>query len=589
MSTMLLVRFSVLLSAILVLTACGGGNDAAPADAGTVTPGEWVVVHALSDPEGVNPIVTNDASASAILNHVFETLLVQDFTTTELVPRLAEARPTVSEDHLQYTFTLKPGITFSDGSPLTTADVLFSFKAVKNPLVIDAAPIRNYYLDVADIQIQDDRTFTVVMTQPYFLAEYFLGGLWIMSKKHLDPKGLSDGFTIAQTNNIAAAEKNPAMQAFATWFNSADVKRGLAENVGSGPYIYDSWDTGQALTLRKNPSWWNVGNEVLNPAYPEKIIYKVVNDRNTAVVAVKNQEIDFMEAVPASKYAEEIDTTAMTHLAKTAFENYTYLYIGWNMRNPIFADKRVRRALSHLVDRDALIQQVVRGLATPANSPVYPGMKEYDTTIPGFTYDPAQARTLLDEAGWSAVNSNGIRTKVINGKTVELSFKFLLNAGNEQREQIMLILADEFKKVGIKADIQKLEWSVFLENLRSRQFDAYIGAWVNDPLPTDPYQLWHSSQAENGGSNYTGFSNQRADQLIEANRLEFDEAKRIAMMKEFQRIVVDEQPYTFLWRPLRPTVYNKRLQNVQFSLTRPGYEPSQWWVPTSQWRFSASR
>lgn len=589
MRSSFLLRAGALLSLLGLLISCGGESDSAPADIGTVTPGEWVVVHALSDPEGVNPIVTNDANATAILNHVFETLLVQDFTTTELVPRLAEARPTISEDHLLYTFTLKPGITFSDGSPLTTADVLFSFKAVKNPLVIDAAPIRNYYLDVADLRIQDDRTFTVVMSQPYFLAEYFLGGLWIMSKKHLDPKGLSDGFTIAQTNNIAAAEKNPAMQAFATWFNSADVKRGLTQNVGSGPYIYDSWDTGQALTLRKNPSWWNARKDTSNPAYPEKIIYKVVNDRNTAVVAVKNQEIDFMEAVPASKYAEEIDTASMTHLAKTAFENYTYLYIGWNMRNPVFADKRVRRALSHLVDRDALIQQVVRGLATPANSPVYPGMKEYDTSIPGFSYDPAMARTLLDEAGWTTVNSNGIRTKVINGKTVELSFKFLLNAGNEQREQIMLILADEFKNVGIRADIQKLEWSVFLENLRSRQFDAYVGAWVNDPIPTDPYQLWHSSQAENSGSNYTGFSNPRADALIEANRLEFDESKRIAMMKEFQRIVVDEQPYTFLWRPLRPSVYNKRLQNVHFSLTRPGYEPSQWWVPTSQWRFSASR
>ena len=126
-----------------------------------------------------------------------------------------------------------------------------------------------------------------------------------------------------------------------------------------------------------------------------------------------------------------------------------------------------------------------------------------------------------------------------------------------------------------------------MENLKSRQFDAFIGGWVNDPIPPDPYQLWHSSQANNSGSNYTNFKNNRVDEVIELNRLEFDEDKRIALMKEFQQIVVAEQPYTFLWMPLYPSVYNKRLQNVNYSLTRPGYNPSQWWVPKSMWRLAA--
>ena len=573
----------------LVLTSCGGGNDQVEMDLSTITPGEWVVVHELSDPEGLNPIVTNDASATAILNHVYDQLLVQDFETLELVPRLVEARPTISEDHLSYTFTLRDDVRFSDGTPMTTEDVLFSFKATKNPLVIDAAPLRNYYLDVEDIEVIDGRTFTVHMSQPYFLAEYFLGGMWIMSKKHLDPKGLSDDFTIPQTNDVNGAENNAAMQAFADWFNSADVKLGVENNIGSGPYMYDSWNTGQAVVLKKNPNWWNAGNDKHDPAHPGKIIFKVVNDRNTAVVAVKNQEIDFMEFVPAPKFVEEIDTTSMTHLVKYPFKNLAYMYIGWNARSPVFADKRVRRALSHLVDRDALIQQVVRGLAIPTNSPVYPGLKEYDESIPTIPYDPEKARQLLAEAGWKDTDADGVLDKMVDGRKVDFRFKFLLNSGNEQREQIMLILDDEFKKVGIDAEIQKLEWSVFLENLRTRDFDAYVGAWVNDPIPTDPYQLWHSSQADNNGSNYTSFKNARADKLIEMNRLEFDEDKRIALMKEFQQIVVDEQPYTFLWMPLWPSVYNKRLQNVHYSLARPGYNPSQWWVPKASWRFAATQ
>jgi peptide/nickel transport system substrate-binding protein len=582
------LTFSVLLSFVLV-TACGGpAGDMDAVDGSNPTPGEWVVLHELSDAEGLNPFVTNDATATNILNHVYDRLLIQHWETLELIPQLCEARPTVSEDHLQYTFKLKDGVTFSDGSPLTTKDVIFSFKAVKNPLVIDAAALRNYYLDIKDVVAHDDLSFTVTMSQPYFLAEYFIGGLWILSKKHLDPKNLTDKFSFAETNDLTHADKNPALKAHAAWFNSSDVKRSTTLNVGSGPYVYEAWNTGESIILKRNDKWWGAGTDPFNPAHPGKIIYKTVNDRNSAVVAVKNQEIDFMEALPAAKFTEEVDTVALPYLRKNAYRGLVYNYIGWNTRRPLFADKRVRHALSHLVDRDALIKQVRRGLGEITNSPVYRGLPEYDESIKGIPYDPAKARALLAEAGWKDTDNDGVLDKVVDGRKQKFTFKFLLNSGNEEREQVMLILADEFKKVGIRAEIQKLEWSVFLENLRTREFDAYVGAWVNDPIPTDPYQLWHSSQASNNGSNYTGFSNERADKLIEMNRTEFDEAKRIKLMHEFQRIVVDEQPYTFMWMYRYPSVYNKRLQNVNFSLIRPGYDPSQWWVPKAQWRLAAA-
>lgn len=150
----------------------------------------------------------------------------------------------------------------------------------------------------------------------------------------------------------------------------------------------------------------------------------------------------------------------------------------------------------------------------------------------------------------------------------------------------MLLQIDEFRKVGIKASIKKLDWTVWLDNVRLHNFDAVVGSWVNDPMPSDPYQLWHSSQIENKGSNYCSFSNARADELMELNRTEFDPEKRRQYMLEFQKIVYDEQPYTMLWNVLYPAVYNKRLHNVQFSYVRPGFNPGQWWVPTSQWRLA---
>ncbi|MFM8771892.1 MAG: ABC transporter substrate-binding protein [Candidatus Kapaibacterium sp.] len=574
----------------VVVSSCGGSDNAATSD-GDATPvkGDWIVVHELSDPEGLNPLVTNDASSSAIFNRVFEKLLEQDFETTDLYPVIAESRPTVSDDHLTYTFKIRQGVTFSDGKPLTARDVVFTFKAVKNPLITDAAALRNYYESMADISAPNDHTVVITMSKPYFLAEYFLGGIWILPKHRFDPQSLTDSYSIAETNDMDKAQANAAMKKFATWYNTPEVKRDPALNIGSGPYKYDEWKTGESVSIARNERWWNAGKDPWNSAYADKVIYKVVNDRSAAVVGVKNGEIDFMEAVPAAKFVEEIDTVATPFIAKATITMQIYSYVGLNCQNPILQDKVVRKALAHCLDRDALIKQVVRGLATPVNSPIYNDRKEYDKSITGVGYDPAKAKALLAQAGWSDVNGDGVLDKMINGRMTPFVVSILVNAGNEAREAIAVAFSDELRKVGVKLDVRKLEWSVFLENLRTRKFDLSIGAWVNDPIPSDPYQIWHSSQIGNKGSNYAGFSSPRADQLLEMNRVEFDESKRVAYMQEFQRIVADEQPYIFLWSPQYPAIYNKRLHGVRFSLVRPGYNPTQWWVPKSQWKYSQAQ
>jgi len=586
MTTIRIQFFAALLCSVLVISCGGQKRNADGGNAGEPVKGEWIVIHELSDPEGLNPLITNDASASAIFNRVYEKMLEQDFTTTELYPVLAEALPTISDDHLTYTFTLREGITFSDGKPLTAKDVIFSYKVVKNPLIADAAALRNYYESVKDVTSPDDRTVVVTMTKQYFLAEYFLGGLWIVPKHIFDPKGLTDRYTFAETDAMELAQKNVALKEFANWYNTADVKRDPKLNIGSGPYVYDEWKTGEQVVLRRNTKFWNDGKDPWNPAYPEKLIYKVVNDRSSAVVALKNGEMDFMEYVPAAKYTEEVDTLATPFLRKYAFETQAYSYIGFNMDRTVLSDARVRKAVAHCLDRDALIKQVVRGLAVTVNSPIYQQRPEYDATIPNIGFDIVEAKKLFVEAGWGDSDGDGVLDKVIGGKKMPLAFTFMINAGNEMREAIAITLAEDLRKVGVKMEIRKLEWSVFLENLRSRQFDMYIGGWVNDPIPSDPYQIWHSSQIGNKGSNYVGFRNSRDDQLLEMNRNEFDETKRIEYMKEFQQIVAKEQPYVFLWSPLYPSVYNTRLQNVRYSMVRPGYLPTQWWVAKNEWKYA---
>lgn len=540
--------------------------------------GDVIFFHLLSDPQGLNPYTSNDNTASTLNRLIFDALLEQNPETLQLEPSIASTLPEVSPDHRRYTFHLRTNVTFSDGVRLTARDVVFSFKAVKNPYILEASALRNYYDDVANVEAPDDSTVIITMRKPYFLALYFLGDLRILPKHVLDPEGLTDRYSIAEVNSPALAQQNPAVKQFAEWFSRGELRREPQYLIGSGPYVFRQWSTGKRVVLVRNPKpwpsphWWR-------RAYPAAIVGVVINDRTAALSALKTEEVDFIDAIPPALYDEQLDTARLFYLRKGKYEQSVYTYIGWNMRRPIFRDRRVRQALSYLANRQAWIQTVVRGYAIPIDGPIYRNRPEYDSTLPPYDFNPTRAMALLSEAGWRDRNGDGILDNIIDGRQVNFEFALSFNAGNETRENIAILYATELRKYGIVCHVQKLEWSVFLRQLSSQQFDAYIGAWVNDNIPSDPYQLWHSSQADNQGSNYVGFRNRRADELIERNRVEFDEAERIKLMREFQRIVHDEAPYTFLWTPQILTAYNRRIANVRFYSVRPPYVLPNWFIP----------
>jgi len=540
--------------------------------------GDVIFVHLLSDPQGLNPYTSNDNTASMLNRLIFDALLEQHPETLQLEPSIARALPEISPDHLRYTFHLRTTASFSDGVRLTAHDVVFSVKAVKNPFILEASALRNYYDDISDIEAPDDSTVIITMRKPYFLALYFLGDLRILPKHILDPDGITDHYSIADVNDPDRAKRNPAVKKFAEWFSRAELRREPRFLIGSGPYVFKQWETGKRVVLIRNkrawptPLWWRT-------AYPDAIVGVVINDRAAALSALKTEEVDFIDAIPPALYDEQLDTGRLIYLRKGTYEQSVYTYIGWNMRHPTFRDRRVRQALSHLAHRNAWIQTIIRGYAVPIDGPIYRNRPEYDSTMPAYDYNPQRAMTLLAEAGWRDRNGDGILDNVIDGAHVNFEFSLSFNAGNETRENIAILYAAELRKYGIVCHVQKLEWSVFLRQLSTHQFDAYIGAWVNDNIPSDPYQLWHSSQADNRGSNYVGFRNRRADELIERNRVEFDEAKRRELMREFQRIVHEEAPYTFLWTPQILTAFNRRIANVHFYSVRPPYLLQQWFIP----------
>jgi peptide/nickel transport system substrate-binding protein len=262
----------------------------------------------------------------------------------------------------------------------------------------------------------------------------------------------------------------------------------------------------------------------------------------------------------------------------------TYSYIGWNNAHPIFGDKRVRQAMTYMTDRRQIVKSVLFGLGEVVDSHIYLFRPEYDKDLKSYPFDPQKGVALLREAGWQDTDGDGILDKVIGGKKTSFRFEIKVNAGNAVRESVALVLMDELKKHGVAASVRQLDWTIFLNDVKNHQFDAVVLGWQMSTADPDAYQVWHSSQAANKGSNAISYKNVRVDQILEEYRREFDARKRIKLYKEFQEILHDEQPYTFLHVRKMVSAVHRRFEGVE--VFPDGLRPIDWWVPAARQKYA---
>ena len=569
---------------LLALSACGqpdrtGGTMSA--ETGPPVVGDWVVVRYDSEPDTLNPMNSTTANATYTeygtnSSQIFETLLQYDVAKNWQFdkPLLAESYPEVSADHLVYTFTIREGVRWHDGKPFSIDDVLFSAKAAVCPGV-DDAPVRSTITDLIGADIVEGRKIRFTVKKPYFLNDFQLGQLPIIAKHIYDPQGVLDKFTFSDLlspKNIA----NPALKQFAEAFNRHPSGR---QPVGTGPYKFVKWDTGKEITLVRNDDYWG------KKAYLDKIIYRPILDVTAALTALKSGEVDLMPRLGYIQYAQQTSGEAFEkQFSKAKYSYPNYGYIGWNFEKPIFKDKRVRHALTMLVNRQQIIDSLRFGLGRVAVTHFTPNSPDFNTNLKPLPYDPKRAAELLDEAGWSDHNGDGIRDK----DGVPFRFELLAPATTQYYDQLLPILKEEFRKVGIDMMERRLEFTVLIENLKDHKFDAVSAAWTSDLL-SDPFQVWHSSSMKNRGSNFNSFRNDEADSLIERARQEFDPEKRRQLYWRLQEIMHDEQPYTFVYYGEEAAAYHKRFQNVEWLPARPSYDLSAWFVPKMTQKYTASQ
>jgi peptide/nickel transport system substrate-binding protein len=564
-----------------LVAACSSGEKGPPPakdahvddDSKPVT-GDWLIDHFLSDPENLNPVTSNDAGASNILGYIFESLMTRDPRSLELKPLIAESAPEISEDKLSYTFRIRKDVHFQDGRALTGKDVLFSLKVIKNPLV-NAPFIRVYYSSIIDLELLDEYTIRFTAREPYFLNDSVLGGIDILPRHYYDPENHLKDVTILQLDGDWSQYKSQ-VEKFAQDFN----KNFNRNPMGSGPYKFNSWKTGEEVILVRDPKYWGNNKEGIDQVYIDRFRFRIINDMNAALVALKSQELDLLGLQPL-QYTQQTDTDKFkVYFEKTLYFSPSYTYVGWNNDHPIFSDRRVRTAMTHFMNRKQIVETILLDLGQVVDSPIYRFRPEYDTSLYSHPYDPDRALSLLKEAGWEDTNGDGRLDKVIHGKRTDFQFEIKFNSGNDLRKSIALTIQDELKKYGIECTVRQLDWTIYLDDVKNHRFDAIILGWLMSVNPPDAFQVWHSSQAENKGSNHISYKNPEVDRILEEYRKEFDPMKRITLYRKFQKILNEDQPYTFLYMPKSAVAYHKRFRKVEV-LPIGGLRPREWWAPTS--------
>jgi peptide/nickel transport system substrate-binding protein len=501
--------------------------------------GDWLIYHLSAEPATLNPITATDAYESTVNSeNVYETLVKRDNETLDIIPLLAD-RWEISDDKLVYTFFIKKGIKWHDGVPFSSHDVVFSYEKIMDPKV-DAPALRSYYKDIKKVEALDDYTVRFTYARPYFLALEFCGGMNIVPK-HIFEKG---------DFNTNPAGRHP---------------------IGTGPYRFLRWSTGKEIILSRNESYWGKKPNI------KRIVFKIITDPTVTLQVLKRGEIDFSGLTPIQWSRQTSSERFKKHFEKLSYFRPNYSFIGWNMNTPFFSDRRVRTAMTHLVNRELILEKLLYNLGEIVTNPFYINGLQYDNSIKPYPYDPLKARLLLDEAGWIDHDGDGIRDK----DGVRFDFEFLLSSGSVFGEQIATILKEELKKVGIKMSIRKLEWAVFIKQLDERKFDAVTLGWSMG-VESDPYQIWHSSQAERG-SNFVQFKNKEADRLIDQARTEFNPLKRIELYRRFSEIIHEEQPYTFLFCNKSTVALSKRFKAVKVHPL--GLDPLEWFVPLPLQRY----
>lgn len=488
---------------------------------GSVEKSHTLTARIGTDPITLNPVLAEDAYSSQIAGRIYESLLERDYDTLEFKGLLANSWK-VSKNYLKYTFTLRKGVTFSDGHPFTSEDVVFTFQKMMDPKTPN--PQRKvYFADVIGVKALGPHKVVFTMRKRYYKSLEQLGGFEIIPK-HI----------FSKVDNFVMNEHN------------------LRKPVGTGAYYLHQWKTRQKVVLRRNENYWGKKPEI------RQIKYKIMEDSSVALQALKKRDLDMLNLSPFQWTRQTGSKKFNSYFNKYKYLSMGYRYVGYNTRKFPFNDRRVRVAMTCLIDREKIRKTILQDLAVTTTGNFWVGSKQYDPSLKPRPFDVQKAKKLLAEAGFRDTDGDGFLDK--NKK--KFSFELIIpSGGGDFYQRFAAVVKEDFELAGIEVKVRLLQFQVLVEKMNKREFEAIMLGWSMG-AEGDPYQLWHSSQTVKG-HNFTGFTTPEMDQIIESARLEFNEKKRNRLYRRFHKILYDNQPYTFLFTGYNLVALHRRFENVQ--------------------------
>jgi peptide/nickel transport system substrate-binding protein len=578
MKRKLYLLLSLVMLASMLLAACGGAAPATqppavkeppaatqapatqapaateppvPARSGTVT------ITFTEEPDNLNPMYTS-MSFSGYLRPFYLKPSWDFDENAKPVPVLVKEIPStdnggLSADGKTITLKLRDDVKWSDGEPLTAEDYVFTFDMIMSD---KNTPLGRYPYDkfVDSVEAPDPTTVVINLKQPFaaWLTSLFY---YILPKHVLQPVFDTDG-----TIDNAEWNRNPT--------------------VSLGPFTFDAWETGSHITFKANPDW-------IKPPKVEQIFVRIVPDDAAQEAAIIAGDTD-IGVFLSSDQIQKLEAGGKVKVVPvtSGYNEGWFLNVNKDTARPFMLDVNVRKAIALATDRFTLVKDLLVESINPVNVTFWDTTPPYQTdTLQPYPYDPEQAKQLLDTAGWTDSDGDGIRDKMVDGKKVDMIIRYATTQ-RELRKNIQAVVEQQWKQVGIGAELSNYSNDVFwtgyndggpqaLGEYDIAQFSS-SGNYLPDP-DTEGFMCAQIVNADNpDGTNTQGYCNPKLDELFKAQAVEVDPAKRKELYNQIEQIMYDDYIYVGFWKDPDLWSVSSRLTNVKFSGVYPFWNAYEW-------------
>jgi len=537
-SSWLIVTATVALTAVATGCRREGPGVAAPATAEGPRRGGQVIIGQPTDVSTLNEYQSaGDSTEYAIIDLMFPTLMVEQpdyqLHPPSFAPRLATSWE-FSQDNRILTFHLRDDAVWTDGVPVTAEDVRFTFTVQKDRQI--GSPGLEFKDFISTVEVVDPHTVRFHFTRVY-------------------PYQLMD----ANDGHIVPAHAWGKVP-FDRW-RTTDFEPIM---VSSGPFRLASHNPNQTLILERNPTYWGQPRP-----YLDRLVFRVVPELSSLTNQLMAGELDLIQGIPPRE-AQRLRGDPDIEIVE--FPSRKWGFVAWNNRDPLFADRRVRRALTLGINRKAAVDAVYHGFARPAVGPVLSSMWAFNRNLPQLPYDLAQAAGLLAEAGWRRRDSDGALVR--NGRP--FVFDLAYPATNTLRAELAVLIQADLARLGITVRPLQMEFTAFVAATETGEFDALLWVW-EEGTRVDLTGVWSSPSETAGSNNFIAYSNPEVDRLISASREEPDYTRSKVIFDRIQEIIVEDQPVTFLYEANEIVGINRRIRGADINAVGVYFNLEEWY------------